>query len=85
MPPDSPRGHALLHFAKYSDQVHTGTLLCKILDLPLVCVCVFHQTIGLASLDYYLPSVHVCYKYNTTKHQTFESTCVNELFAPASV
>ena len=38
-PPDPPSGcalHTLLHFAKYSDQVHTGIPLFKILDPPLV-------------------------------------------------
>ena len=62
----------------------TGISLVPRTRLPLVYVYVFHQTIGLSSLDYWLSSVHVCHKYNTTNHQTFESTCVNELHAPAS-
>ena len=34
MPPSGHASHALLHFAKYGDQVHTGTPFFKILDLP---------------------------------------------------
>ena len=39
MPPDPPIGctsHSLLCFANYSDQVHTGTPLFKIIDPPLI-------------------------------------------------